>query len=163
MQNTDANEPQDGAQQYLEPADTREPTQYQLERRHQVFMLYVNGESQRSIAKKLSITGHTVRTDLKAESDLRAQDLADGRETEIARAVAFYEGIKARAIEKSDISTGILKQLGAGEARTLNDRYLGDAIAAQARIDRLMGSESVVKISLGLEPLLQSLDSDLPE
>lgn len=134
---------------------TRTRTPQQLERQEKAFHYsVVDGKTYREIALLLGCDKDTVTKDIRAEQERRSEEIAERREVEKARAVAFYERVIGKAMVKSDILDGLLLTPGS----KVNDHSLEAAIKARERIDKVLGIDAPTKIDLGVQTLLDALD-----
>jgi len=133
---------------------TRERTPAQLERQEKAYDLHISGKTYRQIAEILSCDKDTVTTDIRAEQQRRADEIAERREVEKARAVSLYERVIDRALKKSDIYDELVMQPGA----KVTDRTLEAVIHARERIDKVLGVDAPTKIDLGLDKLFTAFD-----
>jgi transposase len=156
----------------------RARTPQQLARQDRAFHLsVVEGKSYREIAKELGCDKDTVTDDIRHESERRAAELDDAgmRQTAKAQSVAVYRHVIRLALAKGarydqvvKLITGEIevdpeteaerqkKGTGGGKA-SVTDRTLGDIVAAQTRIDKLLGVDAPTRVDLGLQQLIDAL------
>lgn len=138
----------------------RPRTPAQLERQEHAFSLSVmHGKSVREVAAELGCDKDTAAADIRREQDRRAEELGERRENERVRAVTFYEHIIGRAIAQSDRNDALLVAGKGG----FSDRSLDVAIAARARIDKILGLDAPVRIDPGFDVLLAAIEDGRPE
>lgn len=155
----------------------RARTPQQLARQERSFILsVVEGKSVREIAAELHVDKDTIVKDIRHESERRSAELADQREVEKARSIAVYRHVIKLALAKGarydqvvKLITGEIeidpeteeerqkKGTGGGKA-SVTDRTLGDIVAAQTRIDKLLGVDAPTRVDLGLQQLIDALE-----
>jgi transposase len=139
----------------------RRRTAAQLERQEKHFnMSVLDGLTYREIKAKTGASLETIVADIREEALRRADELGDRRESEKARSVAFYESIKVKALRKSELNDKILEKILAGEGGKVSDRSLEAALKAQERIDKIQGVDAPTKVDLGLQQLIDAINSD---
>lgn len=136
-------------------------TTKQLARQNDVYNRRIAGQTINEIADDLGIDRKTVMRDERCEGELRAKELGERRSTEKAKAVNFYEHVASRALKRANVADEILEKIRDNiefEGK-VTDRSLDTALHARERIDKVMGVEEAVKVDLGIQPLLDALDS----
>lgn len=138
-------------------------TAQQLARQERCFTLSVmQNRTIRQIAAEVGIDTKTVMKDIRAEEQRRADEIADRREMEKARAVTFYGDIAKRALKKSDKHDEFIQRIlnDPDFEGKINDRSLQDAISARERIDKILGIDAPTKVDLGLQALVDALNEE---
>lgn len=120
-------------------------TPQQLERQEKVFELSVlSGNTHRQIAVILHIDKMTVASDIRAESERRAGEIAERRETEQAQHVARLDDFYQQSMAlRAAAGTGAL-----GAA--------GKALEMRAKI---LGLDAPTRVEIGVQSLLDALDT----
>lgn len=154
----------------------RARTPQQLARQARAFqMSVVEDKSIREIAADLGVDKDTINSDIRHEGERRAAELADQRDVEKARSIAVYRHVIKLALAKGERYDQVVKLItgeieidpdteqerqkkgtGGGKA-SVTDRTLGDIVAAQTRIDKLLGVDAPTKVDLGLQQLIDAL------
>jgi predicted transcriptional regulator len=118
----------------------------------QAFMLnVVHGKTCRQIAELLGINKETASIYIREESKRRTASLDAERDSQTARAVAFYDNVAAIGIELAQKShEPFMQQLIKG---------LDTAVKARERKDKLLGLDAPTKIEVGLEDLLKAVSA----
>lgn len=144
---------------------TRARTPVQLQRQERVFDLaVVSGKSYRLIAKELGIALETVVSDMRHEEARRAEELTARRETEKARAVAFYDEVAREGMRLARRSDETVEFGGDGPHAGVASPYsslargLDAAIKARERVDKILGLDAPTRVEVGLQGLLDALD-----
>ncbi|MGD0052333.1 MAG: hypothetical protein ABSD03_11040 [Vulcanimicrobiaceae bacterium] len=138
-------------------------------------MHVLDGKTIREIKAETGAALETIVADIRFEELRRADELAERREGEKARAIAYYENIGRRALQRAEIADDILEQIrnGAECEKKVNDRSFEAAIKARERIDKLLGLDAPTKGDAAIEKLVEALTeipagqplfpSDLPQ
>jgi transposase len=139
----------------------RHPTFRQSELRERSWYMHCDGFSVRQIAAQLQINKETVLLYIRAERTKRVDDINADREARKAEAIAFYQGIKRRALRMHDTIQHTLETISEatnyeGQVR-IQEHYLSDATKAQERIDKIEGLDAPLKVGGTLRALSEAL------
>lgn len=130
-----------------DPAETKRSPR-QLERQRMCFELCViEGLTHAEAALKLGINRKTVDRDVQVEAELRADELADRRETEKVMHLARLDDLYREAL--------LLK-----DAPGLGALAVCEKVLAQRA--KVLGLDAPTKIEIGIQGLLAALDVDVP-
>jgi transposase len=111
----------------------------------QAFYLSIEGKTCREIAKVLNIDKTTASKYIRAEEQIRADELAGRREAEKARRIARLQKLSKIAEDKADIP-------GSGA--------LGACGKFEEMINRILGVDAPTKVEVGIQALVDALNEE---